>query len=662
MEINDLLSSMASEGSVDSSGTFTLDMDHAQAKLDDYRLPDPALFILNLVAAAVLTGAHEFIVETERAETRIFFNGKWPEPQRLPELFTYILKPSQYPAQRELALALHAAQSLPNDPRIWLLVGTREGAWQAQLQGTRLDPRPVPMDRIGVKITVQHTASSPWARLLGHSQIASGQRILEQLFHFCRYAPLDLKVNGQPKGSTVPMGLHADEGPFARLFAQGAQKLTISRPASRRSDLFIAPDRPSPVASSILVGLASPIVAEREGLLLISRGVTFRRSNQVLGNPLACAVVTADHLEKNLSQTDLVENQDYHQLLEQVRLQVEQLLQEVCARPPLFKAAHSEALRALLELRFPQQPRPLQVETFFRVQTLATSCLTPAGAVEQTEYYLSLDPEQRKQASSLRDQLQSALKFRVVQATEDRRWAEANQFSEQLERLGFPVRVDFRMVLAYFSGNLELARRLDSNSNQDCTPTRLLLRYIWGWSSDPPTQSPLSRFFELERALRSRDEGRAAELANQLAGASQTPFLQLWLGWYCWLRRDYRGAEQRWFQLLSRVSPALYKLWYPRMWKMLAGKLPLTSQVRWQARQGIRSYLARPKEFERTELNEDPGLFGWSRRVWELRAQGKAEEASQLALQTMLGYLLVPQKLGLEAFSSPDLAVALPTS
>ncbi|MBS2036458.1 hypothetical protein JST97_15815 [bacterium] len=230
MELNDLLCSMAAEGSVDSSGTFTLDLGYAERKLDDYRLPDPALFILNLVAAAVLTEAHEFVVETERAETRIFFNGKWPEPERLPELFSFILKPTQHPAQRELALALHGALCLPNAPSITLLVSTREGAWLGQVQGARLEVQPASSERIGVKVRVQHSASSPWARLLGNSQINSGQKILEQLFHFCRYAPLDFKVNGQPKGSAVPMGLHAEEGPFARLFAQGSQKLIISRP------------------------------------------------------------------------------------------------------------------------------------------------------------------------------------------------------------------------------------------------------------------------------------------------------------------------------------------------------------------------------------------------------------------------------------------------
>lgn len=115
MELNDLLESMASEGSVESSGVFTLDHDYALRKLDDYRLPDPALFILNLVASAVLCGGHEFIVETENSETRVFFNGTLPEPQRLPELFSFILKPG--PQARASSGLARAGAGIARSPR-----------------------------------------------------------------------------------------------------------------------------------------------------------------------------------------------------------------------------------------------------------------------------------------------------------------------------------------------------------------------------------------------------------------------------------------------------------------------------------------------------------------------------------------------------------------
>ncbi|MBN9416937.1 MAG: hypothetical protein J0I12_15940 [Candidatus Eremiobacteraeota bacterium] len=661
MELNNLLQSMASEGTVESSGVFTLDFEFAERKLDDYRLPDPALFILNLVAAAVLCEAHEFVVETERAETRVFFNGLLPEPERLGELFNFILKAGPHPALRELALALHGARSLPNDPRIRLEVGTKAGGWQGQVQGARLEVQPVALERLGVKVTVQHTAASPWQRLLGMGQSSSGQKILEQLFHFCRYAPLDLKVNGQPKGSYVPMGLHQDQGPFARLYAQGTQNLRISRPGTRRNDVYFAPNRSSAVASSLLVGLATPQVAEREGLLFISRGVAFRRPSSLLGNELACAVVSADHLEKNLSQTDVIENDDFHALVAEARRLVEVLVEEVCSNPPLWKQDQARALQTLLESRYPAEPRPPAVELFFRLQQMNHSFVTPESTEEQINFYLSLSSDEQKAASHFRSQMLGLLKTRILQCLEHKRWAAADRYLGLAERLGQAPRVDFRMLLCFFAEDLDSARRLDEGCAEPPSPARLLLRYIWGWSASPPTQSALSRFFEMERAIQKGQIGAAVETAGSLEEATLTPFLGLWLGWFALHRRDYRAAEGFWFQALSKVSPAMYKLWYGRMWAQLAGKIPLTAQIRWQARQGIRQYLKSRKENDRFEHNEDSGLFDWAQTVWRLRADGDPA-ATTVFLRSYLRYLLIPEKLALEPFSSPELPVALPTS
>ncbi len=661
MELNHLLSNMASEGTVESSGVFTMDFAYAERKLDDYRLPDPALFILNLVASAVLSGSHQFVVETERGETRVFFNGALPDPERLPELFTFILKPAPHPALRELALALHGARSLPGDPKISLWAGTKTGGWQAQVNGARLDVEPAPSDRLGIKVTVQHSSSSPWARLLALGQASASQKILEQLFHFCRYAPLDLRVNGQPKGSAIPMGLHQTEGPFARLFARGSQQLRISRPGSRRQDVFFAPDRSSPVASSILVGLALPHVAEREDLLFICRGVAFRRPGALLGNPLACAVVSADHLEKNLSQTDLVENEDFRQLVAAVRLQVESLMEEVCVKPPLWSAEQARALRQLLQERYPADQRPPAVDMFFRVQELNQNFASPEQAQQQVDYYLALSAEERSGASNFREQMQAILKTRVLQTVDHKRWSTAHLFLEQLARVGKPARIEFRMLICFFAEDLETALRLDQADGQDPTLTRLLLRYIWGWRDQPPSQSALSRFFVMERAFHQGDERQAVELAGQLAQLTFTPFLGLWLGWYALHRKEYRVAEELWFHVLARVSPALYKLWYPRMWRHLSGKIPLAAQIRWQARQGIRRYLTPGKEADRLELHEDQGLFEWTQTVWLLRAE-ENPEAHPVFLRYLLRYLLVPEKFSIEPFSSPQLAVALPTS
>jgi hypothetical protein len=47
--------------------------------------------------------------------------------------------------------------------------------------------------------------------------------------------------------------------------------------------------------------------------------------------------------------------------------------------------------------------------------------------------------------------------------------------------------------------------------------------------------------------------------------------------------------------------------------------------------------------------------------VWRLRADGDPA-ATTVFLRSYLRYLLIPEKLALEPFSSPELPVALPTS
>ena len=661
-ELNTLIGTMASEGDVVSSGTFTLDLDHADLKLQDYRLPDPALFILNLVASAVCMGSHQFQVESDRGETRIFYNGSLPSPERLPELFTFILRPAPHPALRELALALHGASGLPDEPKITIFVNTREGAWSAEVEGHRLKVEPCTSDRLGVKVVLRHTQGSPWARLLGLGRSSSHHKILEQLFHFCRHAPLDIKVNGQSKGSFVSMGLHQNQGPFARRFLQGQQVLRISKPGSRRHDIYSSSSGPLHQQSSILVGLATPQIAQREGFLLICRGVAFRRPNDLLESPLACAVVSADHLEKNLSQTDLVEDREYFALLELVRKEVEQLIQDVCSHPPLWTDEQATALKNLLRTRYAGKERPVRVETFFRMQDLEVHFSTPAKAQEQVDYYLGLDENAKKEAAPLLQEMIKVLNSRLLYHLDRQRWGPASDFLECLTQLTPTATTGFRVALLYLNQKVEQARQLDSSSEQPVEPQRLLLRYAFGWSDSPPNQSALSRFFEFERAVQNEQWGRATGLADQLEEAGSTPFLGLWLGFFALHRKQFKRAAALWYRVLNEVSPDLSKRWYPRMWGLLAGKIPLATQIHWQARRGIRQLLNHSSPGDRFSGHEDPALFAWSQEVWRLRQEGQSQAAGRLLLETLVNYMLVPGKLKLKSLSSPDLAVALPTS
>jgi hypothetical protein len=53
LELNSMLAELAADGAHDSTGAFTVSLHAAEEKLGAYRLVNPVLFVLNLVAAAV---------------------------------------------------------------------------------------------------------------------------------------------------------------------------------------------------------------------------------------------------------------------------------------------------------------------------------------------------------------------------------------------------------------------------------------------------------------------------------------------------------------------------------------------------------------------------------------------------------------------------------
>jgi len=662
-ELNTLISSMAAEGNVDSSGVFTLDLTHAELKLQDYRLPDPALFILNLVAAAVCSGAHFFQVETERQQTRIFFNGILPHAERLAELFTFILKNSPHPANRELAMALHGATALPGSPKISLTVGTREGAWAGEVEGTRIAVQEVPGGPIGVKVVLQYTSPNPLAQLLGLGGNKSYQRIVDRLWHFCRHAPLDFKINGRSSGSSVSMGLYLDQAPFARRFLQGEQTMRLSKPGTRRHDILFSAARPSPLPSSILVGLADQVTAEREGFLLISRGVVFKRPHALLECKIACAVVTADHLEKDLSQTDLVESEEYAQILEVVRQQLDDLIQEVLVSPPIWNSRQAEDFEMCLMDRYPDSDRrPVAAEAFLRGQRLGESCRGVAGAQEQIAYLTNLQRQKRPEAATFARQLTRVLETRLADTVVNKQWTMVVDFLECLHSLR-PLPNDYRLALYCLADQLDRGRLAVIESAPESNSQDALLRYVFGWNAKPPNSSMLSRFFELERAVFKEDRATALLRANELEGATLTPFLGLWLGWFHWGRGDYQRAAALWYQTLSRCGPEVHAIWYPILWAQISGKVSLLTQVRWQARQGYRQLFDGSGAHEESlRSDEDPKILEWCQKVWQLRSQGQHSAAQRLFLTHFLRQALDVRGFSLAPFSSTTLATALPTS
>lgn len=654
-ELNTLLSTLASEGRHHSDGEFTITLEHAIDKLSAYRLVDPTFFVLNLVAAAVTSRASTFTVNTGNNGLSIYYNRFPDEPEALQGLFTYILDTEAPPHLRELALAVHGAQSLPDNPELSLLLGGDGKSWRARIQGksVSLEPDFASEIRRGIQMFLTYPSRPAWATLFGGSGGSVG-KILERMFHFCRYAPLVITLNGCSKGSAVNLAVH-DEGVMAWCHRKGRQELRVSRPG-RRPNLYVSLRSDSPVDSSIALTLTTPEVASRTGLLIISRGVVFHRPNHLLGCNLACGVVTADHLEKNLSQSDLTEGPEYRALLQAAQREVDHLLLEMCEDPPLLNALQRSSFESALRSRFKGSELPSQVEMYYRLSTLDQDCNNPRKLAEHVRFVKESIEDQGLQ-NRFRKELTQAIEMRAGESFAQQQWAWGAGYLPHLQELGAKDHDDLRIVALLLSNQREQAEKLYQNNPEVLSPTLALLCEV---TPEVDSNSVPTKFARLERALWNSDRALARQLADELESASDTVFLTLYLGGFWAYERDMKRASAMWERALAAMTTVESEFWWSKLWGLLRGKLPFMLEVRWQARNAFRSLRAgqnAPRSYDCQAL-----LLEWVMLLWHQRASAGPEEAKEVFLSNYLPALIEPKRLKLVNPTSPNVSVALPSS
>jgi hypothetical protein len=186
---------------VEKQGAFTVDVDKAKTKLERFRLANPIFFTIELVQAAVLSGATRVDITVDADDFILTFEATRPlGPDDLADLESAVLVrgPQAHPARLQLALATSAAQALR--PKRLTFVGN--GATLAI---------------IGDQTTVTPSAATTTMRFsmresfrVGHvGEFFSGligktpEEVL--LRERCRYAGIDVVVNGRKvSGSPWP--------------------------------------------------------------------------------------------------------------------------------------------------------------------------------------------------------------------------------------------------------------------------------------------------------------------------------------------------------------------------------------------------------------------------------------------------------------------------
>ena len=112
LKLGDLLGELRSEGEVDSSGAFTMDLKHATEKLQRFQLTNPHHYVLKLIQFAVASGSTQVDVRSNNERVHVRMEGFSFSARELANLFYYLLEASpthENRALRSLASAVNTA-------------------------------------------------------------------------------------------------------------------------------------------------------------------------------------------------------------------------------------------------------------------------------------------------------------------------------------------------------------------------------------------------------------------------------------------------------------------------------------------------------------------------------------------------------------------------
>ena len=294
MEMKDYLQGFASEGRLDSSGRFRLDVERAVELLGRHQLADPHAYVLTMVAAAVSGGASFLEVTYRRGRTRLRFDGRTLSRDALEHL--PVFEGDRFERQFSLAL-VHGLATRPG----WLHV--HSGGAGASLSGyTRTDA-----DSAHNQIDLGPPPPSLHGRLK-RLLACPEERLLRS---HCHLAPLRLTFNGQPINRALDFGTCL----ASTVVGEGVPELArlTSRLEPRRSA------GRSDWCAHLVIGSA-----QRHKPAIVVGGVTFTPPF-LLPYPGSRGLVYAPALPLDASRTRLVEGEALAQLRRELEAELDEL-------------------------------------------------------------------------------------------------------------------------------------------------------------------------------------------------------------------------------------------------------------------------------------------------------------------------------------------------
>jgi len=311
------------EGSVESSGSFSLNLDAARKKLKSFQLPDPGLYPVFLVAAAVASGARRFDVWTDEKELRFEFDGSPFLLTELEQLEGYLFASAEVPPRlQNLAIALSATGELA--PSFELRSAT------ARLVCSEGDYQTSKAEHAS---KTQLIVPRPKESFL--SRFKDRAPNLQEVMSVCRFAPLSIRFN-----NGFPSWGWSFRSPVVHRTLKSEQRMGY--PPSAYDCHKQEVDSPGPFGGVIA------LVREEKArdLLVVVHGISHPIP---IDAPHMEGVLWHDGLTRDLSCTQLVQDQKMKQFLDQLKGQIADMVLQRVTSQEAFRADDRQMLEPLAE-------------------------------------------------------------------------------------------------------------------------------------------------------------------------------------------------------------------------------------------------------------------------------------------------------------------------
>lgn len=302
------------EGSLDSSGSFTLSEARAEEKLREFRHPEPRLYVLNLQAAMVAGGASWVDFHGDSDDLILESDCLLPDATLLEQLHSLVFSTSAPAVFRELGIGLSGAQVL--DPRILRVEGW-DGKRGAVLEsnGKKLlyqgeQARPAPSStraEVNLRVHVRErvglrTARKFLTRISGGMAPDSEE---DAVFRHCNRSPVPVTFNGTAAVRPLLLGSGRTVA-----FNDGAD---LSHHPLGQLEGLEWQDSTGPFRGILAVGGKLP-----PWVTLVLHGVNFRLPGEAFGAKKLRGVVYLEHLKKDLSQCQLVQDHSFLAVIDEL--------------------------------------------------------------------------------------------------------------------------------------------------------------------------------------------------------------------------------------------------------------------------------------------------------------------------------------------------------